>query len=383
MNAATDTDAIALDASAERQPGQRPWDAVAATTPPVSKRWSIAFERAWRWEFWPAWLFYIPIIIWILMLGLRYRKPTAFTAANPGIDSGGVVGERKHQALDPLQRNAPDLVPEFMLLSGGSRSQRLGSVLTFAQRIGYPVVLKPDVGARGRGVFVARNPEAVRDYLHRFEADLIVQRYASGEEFGVFVARRSEQAAVEILSIVNKTFPSVTGDGQRSLRQLILDDARAKLIADTLFKRWITQLEAIPPAGETIKLVEIGSHCRGSLFLDARHLATPELKTTLERLLDAVPGYQFGRIDLRAPSAESLQRGDGLQVLELNGVTSESAHIYHPGTSIFAGYAAMFRQWSLAFAIGAANARAGAHVTGPFELLRLFREDLARGENWF
>ena len=43
----------------------------------------------------------------------------------------------------------------------------------------------------------------------------------------------------------------------------------------------------------------------------------------------------------------------------------------------------MFRQWQLAFAIGAANARRGAVVTGPFALLRRFRADLKRGAAWF
>ena len=84
------------------------------------------------------------------------------------------------------------------------------------------------------------------------------------------------------------------------------------------------------------------------------------------------------RSDLRAPSIEHLQRGDGLRVLELNGVTAESAHIYHPGTPLLVGYAAMFRQWALAFRVGAARARDGAPVTGPVELLRRFVTDLAR-----
>jgi hypothetical protein len=96
-----------------------------------------------------------------------------------------------------------------------------------------------------------------------------------------------------------------------------------------------------------------------------------------------VPGYGFGRIDLRVTSAAHLSRGEGLQVIELNGVTAESAHIYQPGTPLLTGYRAMFSQWALAFEIGQANARLGAKITGPFELLRRFRDDLKRGEHWF
>ena len=363
----------------------RPWDAAAPITLSLRDQLSIRFERARRWEFWPAWLYYMPIVTWILWLGVKHRSPTAFTAANPALDAGGVVGERKHQALAPLQTNAPDLVAEFVLLHAGTTALRVAEALRFAARadIGFPLVLKPDVGQRGRGVFIARDEKAVQDYLSRFEGSVIAQRYIGGEEFGIFIARAPGAAAVDVLSIVHKTFPSVTGDGVQTLRALILADARARLIAATLFVRWAEQLERIPSAGERITLVEIGAHCRGSLFLDATALTTPALVATLTRLTDAVPGYGFGRIDLRCPSAASLQRGEGLRVLELNGVTAESAHIYHPDTPLLDGYRAMFQQWSLAFAIGAAQAREGAAVTSPLTLWRLFREDLKRGEQWF
>jgi len=364
-------------------PAARPWQAEASVAPTLRERLSIALERAWRWEFWPAWLYYLPIIVWILLLGLRHRSPTAFTAANPALDNGGVVGERKHQALLPLQQNAPDLCAEFRLLPAGNLALRVGEALHFSEKVGLPLVLKPDVGQRGRGVFIARDAAAVADYLQRFEGAVIAQRYIGGAEFGVFIARAPGDAQVQILSIVHKTFPSVTGNGSSTLQQLILADARARLISALLFARWADELQRVPAAGETVVLVEIGAHCRGSLFLDASALASPALVATLTRLSDAVPGYGFGRIDLRCPSAAHLQRGEGLQVLELNGVTAESAHIYHPDTSLLTGYRAMFKQWALAFSIGAAQARRGAAVTSPLKLWQLWRQDLQRGAQWF
>src|SRR5213593_2397937 len=52
------------------------------------------FIRRWtRWEFWPAWLFYIPVAVNYLWLGIRYRGLIVPTAANPGMFSGGFVGE--------------------------------------------------------------------------------------------------------------------------------------------------------------------------------------------------------------------------------------------------------------------------------------------------
>lgn len=364
------------------RPSTLPWLTVAPEALPWRDRLSVALERARRWEFWPSWLYYLPIVLWILALGLRHRSPLAFTAVNPGLEASGLVGERKHHALAPLQANAPDLVATFELLPEAAAALRIERALGFAARHGYPVVLKPDVGQRGRGVFIARDAAAARGYLARFAGDVLVQRYVGGEEFGVFIARAPGRP-LEILSIVHKTFPQVSGDGRRSLRELILADARARLIAASLFARWRAELDAVPAAGAVVPLVEVGAHCRGSLFLDATPLATPALAATLARLADAVPGYAFGRLDLRVPSAAQLQRGEGLQVLELNGVAAESAHIYHPGTPLVDGYRAMFRQWALAFEIGAAHARLGAPTTGPIELLRRWREDLRRGAAWF
>jgi len=367
-------------------PATLPWQGGPENTPtatPWRERLAISVERTWRWEFWPSWLYYGPIVAWIIWLGLKYRGPMAFTAANPALEAGGMAGEKKHHALLPLQENAPDLVATLRFIQAESAVERVAQALEFAKAQRMPLVLKPDVASGGRGVFVARDEAQISDFLTRFRGDVIAQRYVDGEEFGVFVARASHELAPRILSIVHKTFPTVTGDGQRSLRELILADARAKLISYLLFSRWASKLERVPSPEEVVKLVEIGAHSRGSVFLDGIAHATPELVETLTRLLNAAPGYTFGRIDLRAPSIAHFRAGQGLQVLELNGVSAESAHIYHPGTPLLKGYRAMFHQWSTAFAIGHANTRQGATTTSVWSLLRQFRQDLRRGESWF
>src|SRR5437868_4634620 len=68
-------------------------------------------RRKTQWEFWPPWVAYIPLIPYLLYLGLKYRSLTLFTAANPGIPSGGFVGESKSRILANL-----DSVPAFTLI---------------------------------------------------------------------------------------------------------------------------------------------------------------------------------------------------------------------------------------------------------------------------
>ena len=80
-------------------------------------------SRLWRWEFWPSWLFYLPLLPWLAYLSLRYRGVLVWTAANPGIPDGGVVGESKFAILAQLP---PEwVVPSF--LDSARRARRAGS----------------------------------------------------------------------------------------------------------------------------------------------------------------------------------------------------------------------------------------------------------------
>ncbi|MEO8372460.1 MAG: VTT domain-containing protein, partial [Candidatus Solibacter sp.] len=208
------------------------------------------YLRSWRWEFWPAWLAYLPVIPYLLYLGFKHRSLTLFTAANPGIPSGGFVGESKSAILARLQR-----VPAFQVV-------KPGSLTTVAE---FPVVLKPDVGERGTGVAIARSDDDVRRYLSTAAADTIVQQYVGGLEFGVFYYRRPHELSGHIFSITEKRFPEVTGDGASTLRELILRDRRAASIAHVYLTG---QAKRVPAAGERVRLVELGSHCRGAIFLN-------------------------------------------------------------------------------------------------------------------
>src|SRR3546814_6926007 len=79
-------------------------------------------------------------------------------------------------------------------------------------------------------------------------------------------------------------------DGQRTLAQLIAADARARLIAPLLWQRFATRLHEVPADGEVFPLVEIGAHCRGSLFLDASTLTSAKLSSAIGRVFEAIPG---------------------------------------------------------------------------------------------
>ncbi len=333
------------------------------------------WRRATRWEFWPMALFQLPVVLHWLWLGLRHRHLTLFTAANPGIPAGGFVLESKSEILAAIGER--EVVPRFVkLVLPDAAHERVPQVLAehAARGFGFPVVGKPDVGERGEGVTILRDAAALEQWAHVAPREAILQEYVPGEEFGVFYVRPPAAAAGEIFSITSKVFPTVTGDGRRTLEELILADDRAVCMAKLYLEKNAARLDDVPAPGERVRLVEIGNHCRGTVFRDGRALATPQLAARIETIARSFPGFHFGRFDLRAPSLEDFQAGRGLRVIEVNGVTSEATHIYEPGASLIEGYRTLFRQWRLAFAIGDANIRRGARATGFGELLHLLGE---------
>ncbi|MDQ1348554.1 MAG: hypothetical protein QG573_1929 [Acidobacteriota bacterium] len=342
------------------------------------------WRRLTLWEFWPVWLFELPVVLHGLGLGLRHRHLTIFTAANPGIPAGGFVEESKSAILGGLSGlGSPGgaAVARFVAVDlPGDPDDRLSCLLAALREAGLdlPVVLKPDVGERGRGVTVVRSAGEMESYLASASGRLIAQEYVAGEEFGVFYVRHPAQERGRILSITGKRFPVVVGDGRRCLETLILADDRAVCMAQYYLEANLGRLDEIPAAAERVQLVEIGNHCRGTVFLDSREHRTPELEAAIETLARSVEGFHFGRFDLRAPSVDHFRAGLGLKVLELNGVTSEATHIYAPGASLLAAYRTLFEQWRLAFEIGAANVALGASPTGVRALFRLLRSRQGR-----
>ena len=342
------------------------------------RRKLVGLWRRWtRWEFWPPWLFYPPVVAYILWLALRHRSATLFTAANPGFDAGGgFVGESKSKILRDLQRSlrgtsADGAVAEFDVVEPGPLDQRLAAALDFQQRYGWPVVLKPDVGQRGAGVVIARGEADIEGFFRRTREPALVQEYVGGAELGIFWLQRpprddgaGDPEPDRIISITDKRLPDVVGDGTSTLEHLILADPRAVAMAPTYLDLHFERLESVPAKGERVRLVELGTHCRGAVFLDGRHLATPELRAAMDSIAEPLQGFSFGRFDVRAPSHDHFRRGESLRVLEVNGVTSEATHVYDPKNSLFDAYSVLFEQWRLAFEIGRRNRLRGHEPIG-------------------
>jgi len=339
-------------------------------------RWRVLarVSRLWRWEFWPQKLFYVPMVPVWCSLGLWHRSSTCWTAANPAMPHAGTAGERKSDVLAMLPR---DVTPAFALIAAGPLKERVATLeRAMSERaIGLPAIIKPDIGERGSGVRLVRTLEQAAAVMCEQPQDLIVQAFSPGPvEVGIAYVRHPTEATGKVFSITAKRFPTVIGDGQSTLRELIWRDARLRMQASTFLTRLADRAGEVPSALQVVTLAVAGNHCQGTMFLDAPHLITPALEREIDRIAQSVGdgrGFFIGRLDVRCASEAALMRGENLSVLEINGVVGESTNIYDPSRSIVAAYVTLARQWAHAFAIGKDCERLGlAKATPPVALVR-------------
>jgi membrane protein DedA with SNARE-associated domain len=335
---------------------------------------SPGMQRWLQWEFWPARLFYFPIGLNYVRLGFKYRGINLPTIANPGMLTGGLVGESKDATLSDLFQTSPDFTARSALITKGTPSERMEQFerLCRENELALPVVLKPNIAQRGSGFRLVRVAEDARDYLRQVSGDVVLQEYAAGPcEVGIFYYRFPQEERGRIFAITEKAFPTVTGDGERTVEQLIRADSRAAIMASTYLQRHHAVRDKILPEGQRLKLVEAGNHCQGCIFRDGMHLWSEQLETRIDQISRQVPGFFIGRYDVRYPSDDDIRRGENFKILELNGAASEATSIYDSRNSLFRAYGTLFKQWDLVFAIGAANRKLGHRPAG----LRLLRDE--------
>jgi hypothetical protein len=324
------------------------------------------------WEFWPPWLFYAPVSVFVATFAARYGV-RALPAANPGLPDGGLVGESKAAILDKLP---PRWIIPFVHVAAGDSPE---SACAHVARAGwnYPLVAKPDVGQRGVGVRRVHSDAELSTYLCAYGGDVVLQPWHPGPfEAGVFYVRRPSEPRGRIFSITDKHFPFVVGDGRSSLEQLIRRHPRFGRQARVFLGRHAHELQAVLADGERRALGEVGNHAQGTMFVDGAHLITPALEARIDGIAQSIPGFFIGRFDVRYRDEAQFKAGEDLAIVELNGVTAESTNIYDPSRTLLDAYRTLYRQWHLVYQIGADNLRAGTGETSTRRLLWLMWKHL-------
>jgi len=330
------------------------------------------YIRLTNWEYWPSYIFNIPIIFMWLYFALRARALFFFSAVNPAIENGGVLGESK---INILNRIPQQYLPKTLFVEAATG--RIEQLLNWmeAQSLTFPIIAKPNVGERGFLVKKLENRLELEQYLSSYPIDFLLQEYISYPlELSISYYHFPDSREGHLTSVCIKEHLEVTGDGVSSLKELILDYPRAKLQWETLEKKFADRLGEMPGKGEEVLLVPIGNHCKGSKFLNGNAHISPQLTEVFNKIGQQMKDIHFGRFDLKCNSFEELEQGDNFKILEFNGVAAEPAHIYHPGYALFQAYKDYFKQWKIIYEISKEQRKLGAPVMTFSEAISQLRD---------
>lgn len=326
-------------------------------------------------EYWPFWLFFLPLVPYWIYLAIRARSLTYFTAANPGIIHSGVFGESK---IDILRKIDDQYLPKTIYFEAQADWLEVNRQLTDLN-LDYPVILKPDVGERGSQVEKINSAEELREYLDQNQESFIVQEFINYPlELGVLFYQIPGTNKSGISSVVIKEFLSVTGNGRSTLRELILQSERAHLQLESLTRKFGDEMNQVLPTGERKLLQPIGNHCKGTKFLSGQHLINTRLEDVFRHIAEKIDGFNFGRFDLKVASVEDLMKGEQIRIMELNGVTSEPGHIYDPSLNLFRAYKDTAANMKLMFQVSQQSRKLGAQTTPASEMIRLIRQHFGK-----
>jgi len=269
---------------------------------------------------------------------------------------GGMFGESKFE----VQEKVPESIkPKTYRLKFPSTLDQVMQCLR-ENGLHFPVIFKPDLGERGWMVRRINNEQEAGAYLNQIKIDFLIQEFVDLPlEFGVFYIRYPSQPDGKVTSIVRKEMLTVTGDGKKTIKQLIVDSDRARLQWNILRITYQDRLNEILPSKEKLELVSIGNHCLGTKFLNDNHLITERLSSVFDHISKQIEGFYFGRFDLRAASLFDLENGN-VKVMELNGCGAEPAHIYDPAFSLWSALGVLFRHWQNIYRISKENHALGA-----------------------
>lgn len=256
--------------------------------------------------------------------------------ANYGLDHGEIGLGSKFDSQ--LAFDQQFFLPSILIEDSLTIEQKKEAISAFVKEHDYPVILKSNVGSVGKGIVKITSDNDVDRHTPRLLGGFILQKFTSKPyECGVFYIRQGGKP--KITGINTKHFPTVVGNGQDSLLTLAKNHHRYT-------KHWNSFLQDIDVSeileqGVEKRLSFIGSHTLGCKFTDDRHLHTVELEKAIFNVFESQPGFNFGRVDVKAADEAAFMRGEFV-VIEVNGVASLPTHMFDPKFTIWQAYGIFF-----------------------------------------
>ena len=224
----------------------------------------------------------------------------------------------------------------------GDVTRYFDEALRIAERIGWPVVVKPLDASQGRGIVTnIRNAEELQiafDAAKSYRTSVIIEKYIPGRDFRLLVINHKFVAAAE------RVPAHVTGDGKHTIAQLVeIENANprrgeghekvlTRIKIDSTTERLLAlrgmDVNSVPAAGQDVHLKTTANLSTGGTSIDVTdrvHPANIELAERISCLVD----LDICGVDIVAPEIETPLLENGGGIVEVNAAPGFRMHT-HP-----------------------------------------------------
>lgn len=220
------------------------------------------------------------------------------------------------------------------------RAYSADEAVEIAERLGYPIVVKPMDLSHGRGVALdLTTAEAVRDAFTKaydLSSYVLVETFQHGKDHRVLVVNG------EVVAVSERVPGHVIGDGQSTIKQLVdivnTDPRRGvghekvltRIEIDHQAERLMAQagytLDTVLPAGFMFALRSTGNLSTGGTAIDRTDVIHPDNLDIAIRAAKVV-GLDVAGIDLICPDISKSCREHGGVIVEVNAAPGFRMHV--------------------------------------------------------
>src|SRR5882724_3723025 len=218
--------------------------------------------------------------------------------------------------------------------------QRADDAAAAAERIGYPVVVKPYNANHGRGISIhLTNEEQVRtafEVAREHSRSVIVESFITGEDHRMVVING------ELVAVSKRVPGHVVGDGVHTIEQLVDEVNRdprrgighekvlTRLVFDHQAETMLAKLgytrESVPPSGERVFLRSTGNLSTGGTATDITDLVHPDNVEMAVRAVKAI-GLDVGGVDFLTTDITESYKDIGGAICEINAAPGYRMHM--------------------------------------------------------
>lgn len=210
-------------------------------------------------------------------------------------------------------------------------------IIKYANKLGYPIVIKPVSGKGGNGVIAnIQNKRELKDALTYVRnelnmKDVIVEKHYDGKGYRIYVI------GDKVIGAFDRIPANVIGDGKHNIKTLLKKKIEERNLNPALFNRPIKidkemhnmleskgyDLNSIPSKGERVILKTKNNVSSGGDSIDVTDELTEEIKAIAINAVRAIPGLGHAGVDVIFNEKENTS-----VVLEINSRPSIRNHLF-------------------------------------------------------